>query len=96
MRLRNSQTIQEITGEVQKMFDTAILLFECSRRIGNIAQNVHHIFEYPENYSDIPCNNKIAEIYETISAGLEDVAKSVRDDGIIIQKLVLEHERIKP
>lgn len=96
MRLRNCQTMREITGEVQKMFDTAVMLFECSWRIGNIAQNVHHIFEYPENYSDIPCNNKIAKIYETISTGLEDTARSVREDGIIIQKLVLEHEEKKP
>lgn len=95
MRLRNCQTMREITGEVQKMFDTAILLFECSRRIENVAQNVHHVFKYPENYSDVP-DNKIAKIYKTISTGLEDVARSVRDDGIIIQKLVLEHERVKP
>ena len=88
--------MQEITGEVQKMFDTAVMLFECSRRIENVAQNVHHVFKYPENYSDVPCNNKIAKIYETISIGLEDTARAVRDDGIIIQKLVLEHERIKP
>lgn len=92
MKLRNCQTMQEITGEVQKMFDTAVMLFECSRRIGNIAQNVRRIFEYPENYSDIPCNDKIAKIYETVSIGLEDIARSVKDDGIIIQKLVLEHE----
>lgn len=96
MKLRNCQTMQEITGEVQKMFDTAVMLFECSRCIENVAQNVHHVFKYPENYSDVPCNNKIAKIYKTISTGLEDTARAVRDDGIIIQKLVLEHERIKP
>lgn len=96
MKLRNCQTMQEITDEVQKMSNTAVMLLECSRRIENVAQNVHHIFEYPENYSDIPSNNKIAKIYETIATCLEDTARSVREDGIIMQKLVLKHERIRP